>query len=876
MNKLAGLPGLKSLDKFRAYSGAGVAKTFSNCPRPSDSISLGSFANLKLTAEKLVKEQASAKTDLDLANCKLKKLSEHISVLEAKLQNAFNENAKLKVKQKEDEKLWRGLESKFSSTKALCDQLSETLQHLAAQVQEAEKDKVYFENKLAASDADLDRLNDQMKSLSLKLEFSNDTIRNREKELQELSIQREEREKSFVDEQSRFCSLIEERGVQIKRLEETIVNKGSDLVNLNHNFESLQLEFKLKEDDLNNLSCSKEKLEKEKIDLLSCNQRFAYKLDRALGEIKNLENLVNILSVSLTDLDNQSLTISDNFKQLSTSFNICFKLAQEGRDLRIQSSQNKYDQLHDRFVHATSEKDVLYLVNQDLRNKVIDFEKEREFTMVQHAEECRLVEERFLALETKAEGLLSRKNDMESLIAELEEKLNSTAENAQLSEKRMQESLLKISELEFEYKDNCEKLQAEILKKEEDIDILKKEIEKHEQSLESQEKKVNQFEVISEERDGLIQKYKEKEKELEDENAKIQELLVRAESNLAEAKKQHEQMLESKQLELSRHLKEISQKNDQAINDIRRKYEVEKLESIKIEKEKASKAIEEMQAQCDQKLAECKEVSEQYSKRIQEEQAGLISRIQQEHDEKETNLIYKHSEQLKYANIQAENELREKTMSMRKEHDAQLRALRDQHKDECRQLQEELDVQRTKEERQRALLQLQWKVMSDHPQEDQEVESKKNYSIPASKIRNSHSGKSGQRVVVREEEQEEDSPYLRETQTPVSNILKRTKNENTGSMRSIPKHSKKVTRREYEIETTNGRTITKRRRTKSTVMFEDPEKNRSRSTRTTKANTPRNVVKGIKGGGLQKPSNIGDLFSEGSLNPYADDPYAFD
>ena len=50
MNKLAGLSGLKSLDKFRAYSGAGVAKTFSNSPRPSDSISLGSFANLKLTA----------------------------------------------------------------------------------------------------------------------------------------------------------------------------------------------------------------------------------------------------------------------------------------------------------------------------------------------------------------------------------------------------------------------------------------------------------------------------------------------------------------------------------------------------------------------------------------------------------------------------------------------------------------------------------------------------------------------------------------------------------------------------------------------------------------------------------------------------------
>lgn len=61
---------------------------------------------------------------------------ELVHKLEEKLQNAFNENAKLKVKQKEDEKLWKGLESKFSSTKAFCKQLSETLQILAGQVQD--------------------------------------------------------------------------------------------------------------------------------------------------------------------------------------------------------------------------------------------------------------------------------------------------------------------------------------------------------------------------------------------------------------------------------------------------------------------------------------------------------------------------------------------------------------------------------------------------------------------------------------------------------------------------------------------------------------------------------------------------------------------
>ncbi|KAH9624455.1 hypothetical protein KSS87_008145 [Heliosperma pusillum] len=140
MQKL-GFLGLKSLDQFKLLTGSssGAAKTLSISSRSSsDAITSGSFANLKLTAEKLVKEQASVRTDLDLANSKLKKSLEHIHVLEEKLQSAFNENAKLKVKQKEDEKLWQGLESKFSSTKMLCDQLTETLQVLAIQVQDGE------------------------------------------------------------------------------------------------------------------------------------------------------------------------------------------------------------------------------------------------------------------------------------------------------------------------------------------------------------------------------------------------------------------------------------------------------------------------------------------------------------------------------------------------------------------------------------------------------------------------------------------------------------------------------------------------------------------------------------------------------------------
>lgn len=42
-----------------------------------------------------------------------------------------------------------------------------------------------------------------------------------------------------------------------------------------------------------------------------------------------------------------------------------------------------------------------------------------------------------------------------------------------------------------------------------------------------------------------------------------QKLFVEAEGNVAEAKKQYDEMLRIKQSELSKHLKEISQKNDQ-------------------------------------------------------------------------------------------------------------------------------------------------------------------------------------------------------------------------------------------------------------------------------------------------------------------------
>ncbi|KAL2468028.1 Synaptonemal complex protein 1 [Forsythia ovata] len=690
-------------------------------------------------------------------NSKLKKLTDHIRVLEEKLQNAFNENAKLKVKQKEDEKLWKGLESKFSSTKTLCDQLTETLQHLAVQVKDAEKDKAFFEDKFSTTSVALDNLHEQMKSLSIRLNSSENTVKSREKELMELGLAKENMENSFRDEQSRVGILIEEKDAMIKNLEEAVATNKMALESLTSKMDNLHLELRTKEDDLRDLRICKEKLERENFDLLSSNKDFASRLEKALAEIKNVEEFVNVLVAKFTELENQSLTFAEKVIQLNALFDSCFKLVQQEKDLSAQCAKQKFDQIQNQ--------------SKDL--------------------------------------------------------------------------LLKLSELEMENKDLAEKLQADILKKQDEIDLLHKEMERSEENIASLQKRCSQLDKALDEKDQLISELKMKEKQFEDHKSEIQAALADAESKLMEAKKQHDQMLESKQLELSRHLKEISQKNDQAINDIRRKYEVEKLESVNLEKEKADEVIGEMERQCEQRIAE----SQKHLMRVQEEHASMISRIQQEHDAKEMGLISKHGEELKCLQLQAENEFREKTTMLRSEHDAQLRALTCEHEDECRRLQEDLDIQKSKEERQRALLQMQWKVMSNNPQEDQEVNSKKNYSI-SSKMRNSDSGKRNQHALERTEDEEKDSPYQIASQTPVSNLLKKVEKVKGGT---LPQRSRKVTHHEYEVETSNGRTITKRRKTKSTVMFG-----------------------GVNGGVLPNPSNIGDLFTEGSLNPYADDPYAFD
>ncbi|XP_042025485.1 synaptonemal complex protein 1-like [Salvia splendens] len=612
------------------------------------------------------------------------------------------------------------------------------------------------------------------------------------------------------------------------------------------------------------------KLERENKDLLSSRDDFSDRLQLALLEVKNLEEFVTMLVEKFKELERKSLAFSENFIQLNALFDSCSKLAQQEKDLVSKCAQRKFDQINDQCASAVSEKNALHLDNHELKNKILELQKEQEFSMVQHAEECRLAEEKIQKLESEA-ALVSKQSEMHVSILKLEDNLRVSSENCRISEEKvefffvmLQDLSMKLSELELSSKGLIDGLNTEILKKQEESDVLQKEVEKREENTHLLEERVKELENTVEEKEQLLVELKTREEQIGNQKAEVMASLADTESKLQEAKKEYNHMFESKHLELSKHLKEISQRNDHAINDIRMKYEVEKLETVNLEKEKADKIIQDLEKRCEQKVEEIKEESRQRLLQVQEEHAAAVSNIHKEHAKRETLLTSKHTEELRRTELHAEAELREKRKMLRSEHEAQLRALRCEHEDECKRLEEELDIQEEKEERQRTLMQLQWKVMGDNPQEDQEVTSKKrsNYSI-TSKMRNKESNKRIQQSLDRAEVDE------KETQTPVSNTLKKAENVN-----NLPKHSRKVTHHEYEIETSNGRTITKRRKTKSTVMFGDPRKQRKKDTPTAK--TPKAVIQRGKEGLPPKPSNIGDLFTEGSLNPYVDDPYAFD
>lgn len=86
----------------------------------------------------------------------------------------------------------------------------------------------------------------------------------------------------------------------------------------------------------------------------------------------------------------------------------------------------------------------------------------------------------------------------------------------------MQQDLtLKFSELEKDSKCLIDGLKADILKRQEEIDLLQKVVEKSEENAQSLEKSVNELEKALGEKDQLVLELKAREKQADDQKAEV-------------------------------------------------------------------------------------------------------------------------------------------------------------------------------------------------------------------------------------------------------------------------------------------------------------------------------------------------------------------
>uniref|UniRef100_A0A6N2KVK7 BRCT domain-containing protein n=1 Tax=Salix viminalis TaxID=40686 RepID=A0A6N2KVK7_SALVM len=165
-------------------------------------------------------------------------------------------------------------------------------------------------------------------------------------------------------------------------------------------------------------------------------------------------------------------------------------------------------------------------------------------------------------------------------------------------------------------------------------------------------------------------------KDQEDKNKQVV-----SEAQTLMSKKKETELLVSKLEEKIDALSEGSRSSENKMQDL-----LSKISALEIENKDNAETL--------QSKIQRKEESRKQIMCVQGEHAALVLGIQQERDGKEISLKAAHSEELKCAKLQAENEMREKIMEVRTEHEVQMKALTCQHEDECRKLQEELDLQK--------------------------------------------------------------------------------------------------------------------------------------------------------------------------------------
>ena len=206
---------------------------------------------------------------------------------------------------------------------------------------------------------------------------------------------------------------------------------------LNSQLGELQREVESKDIICRSLQEAMTTLENERNALKSFNEDLSLQSSKSLEETRNLENGLQKLASDVKEMDQDSLKFSKNISQLLTSFEYFESLVEKERNLAAQNAQVKFDEIHHQLQNATAENEHLKCQIVTMTGKSMELQKAQEFLMVQHADECHLVEEKIRKIESQSDAIVLKNDELESLVSQLKEKNSQLVDSLSHADKQL-------------------------------------------------------------------------------------------------------------------------------------------------------------------------------------------------------------------------------------------------------------------------------------------------------------------------------------------------------------------------------------------------------------------------------------------------------
>ncbi|KAH7440407.1 hypothetical protein KP509_04G105600 [Ceratopteris richardii] len=518
--------------------------------RPSEGLT-----QLKLTAEKMLQEQASVKTDLQVTYSKLEKSEQEVQLLETRLQEIKDENGMLRVKQLEAVKLWEGLESKFTSTKTFCNQLMETLQHLALQVQEVERGKQVLEEKLVERSRFYQEIKLQVEDLSAKKRNTEKIADNWKMEYGDLAKLHEQTKNTLSQEIGRLEQLEFEKETHLRTSNEMLQQERQKLNYAESQLCQLQNEVKEKMRELDEAQTEINAVKKEKETQL---EMINVTLQSFRNRNDELEQDLRAVLSKCNDLEVNSIMSKENVNELSAALEKCKELMEQERNVKLETLKNlkAVESEHEKFVNF---KTALGKHVNDLESEVHMLKDENEAPTMQNTS---IIQELRFSCK-QMHDLAKEKLELVQISQHLQSTLDALSATAMELISRRDHLVMENSSLHLEIqvvKSNAESVVEEKLC---EIEKLTTMTAKNREVLSAQEAEIAFLRQSLLEKEQVMGGLLDEQKQLKRQCSEAIDQKLSAEKHCEEICKLAETQLETKLMELNKRIKEISERNDE-------------------------------------------------------------------------------------------------------------------------------------------------------------------------------------------------------------------------------------------------------------------------------------------------------------------------